>query len=55
MLCPFQVGNFTEKFNGAWGWADANCDEEFVYICKMIREPRLQQPQRAPSVPIQLC
>jgi hypothetical protein len=35
------VANYTERFNGAWGWADVNCDFEFVYICKIIRKPLL--------------
>ena len=31
------VGNFTEAFNGAWGWADVNCGLELPYICRVIR------------------
>jgi hypothetical protein len=31
------AGNFSEAFNGAWGWADVNCDLELPYICRVIR------------------
>ncbi len=31
------VGNVTEAFSGAWGWADVNCDLELPYICRVIR------------------
>jgi hypothetical protein len=30
--------NATEAFMGLWGWADANCDLRFPYICEIARE-----------------
>jgi hypothetical protein len=34
-LCA--VANFTEEYDGAWGWADTRCSTNFTFICKIIR------------------
>ncbi len=31
------VGNWTETFKSAWGWADVRCSNKYVYMCKIIR------------------
>ena len=28
-------GNFTQSYGKAAGWADTNCDSEYIYICRM--------------------
>jgi hypothetical protein len=43
-LCA--VANWTEAYDGAWGWADTRCSNNFTFMCKIIREA--QQGQRAP-------
>jgi hypothetical protein len=35
-LCA--VANYTEEYDGAWGWADTRCSTNFTFICKIIRE-----------------
>jgi hypothetical protein len=32
------VANFTEAFDGVWGWADTRCSNNFIFVCKVIRE-----------------
>jgi hypothetical protein len=27
-------GNFTQSYGKAAGWADTNCDSEYIYICR---------------------
>jgi hypothetical protein len=29
------AGNWTQSFDAAWGWADANCRQQFVFMCKI--------------------
>jgi hypothetical protein len=31
------VANFTESFEGAWGWADYSCNETFISVCRIMR------------------
>jgi hypothetical protein len=33
-------GNFTEAKEGAAGWADAQCGQQFVFMCRLLREWR---------------
>jgi hypothetical protein len=32
------AANWTEAYNGSWGWADTRCSFNLTYICKVIRE-----------------
>jgi hypothetical protein len=32
------VANWTQEFDGAWGWADWSCNATFVHICRIMRE-----------------
>ena len=32
------AANWTEAYDGSWGWADTRCTFNFTYICKVIRE-----------------
>jgi hypothetical protein len=34
------VCNYTQSYGNAWGWADANCDNEFAFLCKIPSEQR---------------
>jgi hypothetical protein len=29
------VANFSMSYDAVWGWADRNCDEHFIYMCKV--------------------
>jgi hypothetical protein len=29
------VANYTEAYGGAWGWADVNCERQFISLCKI--------------------
>ncbi len=29
------LGNYTQSFDGVWGWADAGCKQKFIFICKI--------------------
>jgi hypothetical protein len=33
------VSNHTQSYGNVWGWADANCDNEFPFICEIPSEP----------------
>ncbi len=62
------VANYTQEFDGAWGWSDTMCNETYVQICRIMREWRCWcygvRPQacsccsvigssRQPQVPVQ--
>ncbi len=32
------LANATQSWNSAWGWADAQCSEPHIFICKIARE-----------------
>ncbi len=32
------VGNRSETFKRAWGWADVRCSNKHVYMCRKMRE-----------------
>jgi hypothetical protein len=29
------LANYTQSFDSVWGWADGNCKQPFVFMCKM--------------------
>lgn len=31
------LANATQGYNSAWGWADAQCSEPHIFICKISR------------------
>jgi hypothetical protein len=35
------VANFSQTVNKAWGYADANCGQKFVFMCRNISEWQL--------------
>jgi hypothetical protein len=49
------VSNFTESYGNVWGWADANCDNEFPFICEVPSEPPRHGPWRAPHCAATAC
>jgi hypothetical protein len=42
------AANWTEAYDGSWGWADTRCTFNFTYICKVIRES-CQSCRRGPQ------
>lgn len=34
------AANATQTFGNAWGWADAQCGQQFAFMCRMRRECR---------------
>ncbi len=29
------VANYTQSFDGVWGWSDGSCKQKFVFLCKI--------------------
>jgi hypothetical protein len=44
------VANNSMAYDTAWGWADKNCEEKYIYICKMYPSPP-PSPQPPPPSP----
>jgi hypothetical protein len=44
------VGNFTESYDGVWGWADTRCSNNFIFVCKAARECCCCAARPAPCV-----
>lgn len=38
------VGNATQSYDNAFGWADANCAQQFAFMCKSPGTSKSQQP-----------
>jgi hypothetical protein len=32
------LGNFTQSYSTLWGWANSNCENTFISICRIRRE-----------------
>jgi hypothetical protein len=47
------VANFTETNQGAWGWADTRCNEQYVYMCKVPGGRRGGGAVRAEAQPVE--
>lgn len=44
------VANYTQSQDGVWAWSDQNCDEEYIFICK-IGPPPPPSPSPPPPTP----
>lgn len=44
------TANCTQQFDGAWGWSDENCDDRYMFICK-VPAPPPPSPPLPPPVP----
>jgi hypothetical protein len=43
--------NYSQSTNGMWGWSDQNCDDKYIFICKIAASPPpspLPPPPRPP-------
>jgi hypothetical protein len=51
------VANYTESYDNVFGWADTNCANKFVFMCKLIRGWRRASSAAVPafSAQVQPC
>ncbi len=40
------IANASQSYNSAWGWADVQCSEPHIAICKIARRRPLPAPHR---------
>jgi hypothetical protein len=52
-LC--MVANQTATYDAAYGWADVNCNNKFVFMCRVIREWHAAIPARPVAGCLTLC
>jgi hypothetical protein len=49
------VANYSQAFDGAWGWSDQNCEDRYIAICKFAAPsppaPRPPPPRPPPPQP----
>ena len=34
------MANYTQAYNGSFGWADANCNNKYIFMCRIMSEWR---------------
>jgi hypothetical protein len=44
------VANYSQAYTTAWGWSDQNCDDKYIFMCKIPPSPP-PSPQSPPPSP----